>query len=255
MARTHPEWITTTHGVKVPSPYIEQRSVGSWWCLACDCPLDNPQHLDKKSHRTKAWYWCFGCTDRGYEQRARAPNVRFDTRELTPKFWSNSPTDDDPAAGTMWATAAQQDDQQQQQPAAAVPSSRWSTAAQQPQQQQVQQQQASASDAGNDTPIAAQPPPGLQHRDTAAILAEIEKTAAEVANIKVAIATLSTDIATLRTDITTLSTDIKASISGFSSILNDMIPRGVSGVRGMSSSASAGALKTPSKPHRACPDT
>ena len=91
-ARTHPEFVMTTSGLRVPSPYLEKRD-DQWWCLACDTLLANAEHLAKKTHRNKAWYWCFGCTDAGYEQRARAPSVDFDTREITPKFWSNSPTD------------------------------------------------------------------------------------------------------------------------------------------------------------------
>lgn len=94
---------------KVPSPYINKRD-DRWWCLACECSLDNANHLTKPSHKTKAWYWCFGCKDVGYEQRARAPLFDWERREITPKFWSNSPTEDQQqgagSAGTQFQRAA-----------------------------------------------------------------------------------------------------------------------------------------------------
>ena len=99
-------------GIRAPSPYVEPRAGNAWWCLACECSLDNAQHLEKRRHKTNAWYWCFGCTDLGYEQRARAPDIVWETQEITPKFWSNSPTDDAPQ---QFAHAAQQAQQQHHQ--------------------------------------------------------------------------------------------------------------------------------------------
>ena len=225
MARkaTYPEYVYDADGNRVPSPYVEQR-YGSWFCLACDCSLDNAQHLEKKTHKTRAWYWCFGCTDRGYEQRARAPTIVWDSQELTPKFWSNSPTDvpmpaaaDGAAGGGQWTNAAQQAIQDQEPPAAAAGAA-----------------------------IAS--PPGLVHsEDTKAILAEIEKSRDELAN---EIATVKRTIATHSSEVEDKIEQLAAAIAGISAILNDMCPRGTSGLRTLSGSASAGSLTVPYDQHR-----
>ena len=231
MARTHPEFVMTRAGLRVPSPYIEQRGVG-WWCLSCDCSLDNAAHLEKKTHRNKAWYWCFGCTDRGYEQRARAPFIDFDSREVTPKFWSNSPTEMqvDGAPGAQWATAAQQALPAPQEPAY-VP--------------------AAAAAAAPGTP--PYPPPGVEepplqrlrdrpdwvyegHSDDAtAILKEIETSRDEIAK---EMATMKEQIATLSTELEDKIQQLAASIASISAILNHMYPRGAAGLRTLSGSAS-----------------
>ena len=238
MARTHPEFVMATSGLRVPSPYVEQRGQG-WWCLACNCSLDNAEHLEKKTHVNRAWYWCFVCTDRGYEQRARAPAINFDTREITPKFWSNSPMDvDSPApAGGQWAAAAA---------GAAAAAAEEADAGSGLQDPAAAADAAAAAGSGGQDPAAATiaPAPGLQPMrnspgwkyeghsdDTEDILKEIENSRTEIAGLKEQVATLGTE---LEDKIEQLA----GAIAGISAILNQMYPRGTAGVRTLSSSAS-----------------
>ena len=211
-ARTHPEFVMTTSGLRIPSPYLEKRD-DHWRCLACDTLLANAEHLQKKTHRNKAWYWCFGCTDAGYEQRARAPSVDFDTREITPKFWSNSPTDmevdssNSRAAGPL-AIAA---------PPGLMEHSEETKA------------------------ILAE-----IEKSSNEVAAEIEKSRNEVAT---EIATMKESIATLGTEIEDKIEQLAHAIAGISAILSDLCPRGTAGLRTLSGSASAGTLR-PYDQHR-----
>ena len=219
------EYMYTSDGQRVPSPYASPRAGNAWWCLACECSLDNAQHLEKKNHKVRAWWWCFGCTERGYEQRARAPGIVWDSQELTPKFWSNSPTDDAPQ---QFARAAQQAQQQQQQFPA---------------------------------PYAAEPPPGIddvhmksrssagdQHQQVIIdadlfqdsinglkddMRASRDELANEVAHMKERIAELKGT-----------TEELVEVVQGISKIMNALYPRGAVGVRTLSSSASAGTLPT-----------
>ena len=223
-ARTHPEFVMTTSGLRIPSPYLEKRD-DHWWCLACDTLLANAEHLAKKTHRNKAWYWCFGCTDAGYEQRARAPSVDFDTREITPKFWSNSPTDMEVDSSHSRAAA----------PLAIA------------------------------APPPGLGHSEEHSEETKAILAEIEKSrnevATEIATMKESIATLGTEIEDKIEQLAHAIAGISAILSdlcprGTAGLRTLSGPRGTAGPgpRGtadrLTNSASTGALRGPYDQHR-----
>ena len=110
MARRHVEWpetICVSNGQRVPSPYIQSSPSGpsDFYCQPCKQPLSSANHLLKKQHLTKAWFWCYGCTDSGYQQRAKAPHVVWETRETNERYWRDSPSSDEPQGGPQPAPA------------------------------------------------------------------------------------------------------------------------------------------------------
>ena len=81
-------------GQRVNSPYIVMRN-GEFWCGACRVRLQAPQHLSKPQHNRKVWYWCFGCTDKGYTQAPHCAGADFESREVNDRYWRDSPGSDE----------------------------------------------------------------------------------------------------------------------------------------------------------------
>ena len=99
------------NGVRQDSPYI-WFTQGKFVCKPCDVILKNPDHLKKKTHLNKVWFWCYGCDEDGFRQRPKCPGADFDSRDINNKYWSDIPGSEGQdqgqqhGGGQAWATAA-----------------------------------------------------------------------------------------------------------------------------------------------------
>ena len=93
------EWPETmiVDGKRVNSPYIFMES-GHMKCRPCNMWIQSPGHLmSNPGHRSKAWYWCFGCDEPGYKTRPKCPNADWGSRQINERYWRDSPVSDGPA--------------------------------------------------------------------------------------------------------------------------------------------------------------
>ena len=244
------------NGTRQPSPYIAKRD-GKFWCLPCNVSLDNAAHLDRKPHKSKAWWRCFGRTDRGYEQRARAPQVDWDTREHTYKFWSNSPTDDNGGAHQggdhqaeggahqgQFAQAAQQAQSAQGDGSPADPDPSG------PRHYSLDDDglvpQIAAAIHGLQGEITATKGEIMENLQGAATKIDIQGVATKIDTLTETIQGAVTKIDGAEAKIDALTEEVKTLVN----IVSAMAPRGAQGLRALGGSASTGALTTPWNQHQ-----
>ena len=164
--RQAPEFIAI-HGVEVDAPYLEYRiGEDKHYCLVCDKPVDNIQHLCNKGHVNALWRWLYGdiWTDGRYNEsdapwasiRAN-PDYRWEYSPKGKGKGTRPPAANGPALvpGGAWAAAA----------AGATPAGSGAAVAQQPAQPAAStaaQQRAQQPGRQQPTPLS---PPGSQQQN------------------------------------------------------------------------------------------